>query len=116
MIPKPFSILHALSKCACMKQVGCFNHRVVTLVAEKLETVVMGGSLLVFKAGRYKTWTLNSELDYRLDYGLDFGVKLMFWNFSGLPTIRLLIASSLVPKIRFLCIFSVHMVGLRPRQ
>ena len=66
----------------------------VTLVADKLETVVMGGSLLVLKAGRYKTWTLNSELDYGLDYGLDFGLKLVFWNFSGLPTIRLLIAST----------------------
>ena len=75
--------------------------------------MVIGGSLLVLKAGRYKTWTLNSGLDYGLHYGLDFGLELAFWNFSGLPTVRLLIASSLVPKIRFLCIFSAYMVGLR---
>ena len=24
--------------------------------------------------GRYKTWTLDSELDYGLDYGLNFGL------------------------------------------
>ena len=34
---------------------------------------------LAVKAGRYKTWTLDSgldsELDYGLDYGLDFGLS-----------------------------------------
>ena len=82
--------MHACMHASLQKQVGFFNHRVVTLVAEKLETVVMGGSLLVLKAGRYKTWTLNSELDYRLDYELDFGLDLVFWNFSGLPTVQLI--------------------------
>ena len=49
------------------------NHRVVTLVADKLkrQCMVIGGSLLVLKAGRYKTWTLNSGLDYGLDFGMD---------------------------------------------
>ena len=45
------------------KQVGCFNHRVVFLVADKLETQWLWEvSLSVLKAGRYKTWTLNSGL------------------------------------------------------
>ena len=68
---KTLSILRALSKCAYMhalqKQVGCFNHRVVTLVADKLETVIMGGSLLVLKAGRYKTWTLHELWNWTMD-------------------------------------------------
>ena len=57
---------------------------------------------------RYKTRTLNS--------GLDYGLDLVFWNFSGLPTVQVLYVSSLVPKIRFLCIFSAYILGLRPRQ
>ena len=65
---------------------------------------------------RYKTRTLNSGLDYGLDYGLNFGLDLVFWNFSGLPTVQVLYVSSLVPKIRFLCIFSAYILGLRPRQ
>ena len=55
-------------------------------------------------------------MDYGLYYGLDFGLDLMFWNFSGLPTIQFLIASSLVPKIRFICILSAYMVSLSPKQ
>ena len=30
---------------ALQKQIGCFNHRVVALVADKLETVVVSGLL-----------------------------------------------------------------------
>ena len=40
--------------------------------------MVMGGSLLVLKAGRYKTWTLSSGLDYGMDYVLNFGLHLLF--------------------------------------
>ena len=49
-----------------------------------------------------------------MDWIMDsiFGLDLMFWNFSGLPTVQFLIVSSLVPKIRFLCILSAYMVGL----
>ena len=32
-------------------------------------------SSLHFPLGRYKTWTLDSELDSGLDYGLDYGLK-----------------------------------------
>ena len=28
-----------------------------------------------YKQGRYKTWTLNSGLDYGVDYGLDYGLN-----------------------------------------
>ena len=65
--------VHHGSPNTLQKQVGCFNHRVVSLVADKLEQqwLCMGGSLLVLKAGRYKTWTLNSGLDYGLDFGMD---------------------------------------------
>ena len=52
-----------------------------TLVADKLERQwLWGGSLLVLKA-RYKTWTLNSGLDYGMDYVLDFGLDLAFQGF-----------------------------------
>ena len=44
--------------CTLQKQVGCFNHRVVTLVAYKLQKQVQ----------------------------LDFGLDLVFWNFSGLDS------------------------------
>ena len=33
------------SNWCCALLIGCFNHRVVTLVADKLETVVIGGLL-----------------------------------------------------------------------
>ena len=44
--------------------------------------------------GRYKSWTLDSGLDYELNYGLHFGLdfglnsrtNLMFHNLPGLPT------------------------------
>ena len=32
---------------------------------------------MVLKAGRYKTWTLNSGLDYGLHYGLDFELDIV---------------------------------------
>ena len=50
---------------------------------------------------------LDSELWTRLWTGFwtRFWTGSMFWNFSWLPTIQFLIASSLVPKIRFLWIF-----------
>ena len=34
----------------------------------------------LFLLCRYKTWTLNSGLDYGLDYGLDFGLD---WTVSS---------------------------------
>ena len=48
--------------------------------------MVIGGSLLVLKAGRYKTWTLNSGLDY----GLHYMDSILDWNsrfgtFQGFP-------------------------------
>ena len=59
--------------------VGCFNHRVVSLVADKLERQWLWEVHFCFlKAGRYKTWTLNSGLDYGPHYGLDFELDLMF--------------------------------------
>ena len=30
---------------------------------------------LAVRAGRYKTWTLDSGLDSELDYGLDYGLS-----------------------------------------
>ena len=54
------------------KQVDCFNHRVVSLVADKLERLWLWEvHFCLLKVGRYKTWILNSGLDYGLDYGLD---------------------------------------------
>ena len=65
----------------------------VTLVADKLEKQWLWEVNFCFlKAGRYKTWTLNSGLDYGLDYRLDSGLDLVFWNFLGLPTVQFLIA------------------------
>ena len=66
--------------------------------------MVMGGSLLVLKAGRYKTCTLNSGLDYP-DWTR---LWTRFWTEAHV--LELFRAShcpiiGLVPKIRFLYAF-----------
>ena len=88
---------------------------------------------MLLSLGRYKTWTLtldsglDSGLDYGLDYGLEFGLDFglnsimyeltsCFGTFQVFPTVQFLIASSRVPKVRFLYTFSVYMAALRPRQ
>ena len=86
-----------------------YKDKLVVLTTEWLpscrqtgETVAIGGSLLILKAGRYKTWTLNSELDYGLD--------LVFWNFPPSDFWLLLVLYQRLDSCAF---FSVYMVGLR---
>ena len=72
-----------------------------------------------YKQGRYKTWTLNSGLDYGVDYGLDYGLNFGLYfglnsimyeltfvsELPGLSTVQFFMPSSRVPKVRFLYIF-----------
>ena len=54
------------------KLVVLTTDRVVSLVADKLERLWLWEVHFCFlKVCRYKTWILNSGLDYGLDYGLD---------------------------------------------
>ena len=69
---------------ALQKPGGCFNHSVVTLVADKLERQWLWEVHFCFlKAGTYKTWTLNSGLDWIKDLILDW--TSCFGTFQGFP-------------------------------
>ena len=70
-------------------------------------------------------WTMDWTMDWIMDSILDFWTwteqhyvrtNLVFGNFPGLSTVQFLIASSRVPKVRFLYIFSAYMAALKPRQ
>ena len=64
--------------------------------------------------GRYKTWTLDSGLDYGIKFGLnlDWTAECMnlthIQNFPGLPSFWFMIGSSLAPKFKIPVHFTAY--------